>query len=372
MGKVTLRPDLEGLEPYDPDMRPVEVMLSANENSHGLPQSLRDEVCLALAQVDTSRYPEATSPELRELLGQMWGVPAHGVVLGNGGDEIIFNLLLAFGGADRPLVTCPPTFSAYELYAQLTCTPVVRVPRREGYAVDEDALMQAARGAGIVIVCSPNNPTGNVVDPAFIDRLASSTDALVMVDEAYGEFADEGTSCVGLIARHENVCVLRTLSKAYALAGARVGYMLAGRDVADGLLAVRLPYSVNRFSQAAAAVVVRGREQVDPIVRTIVEERGYLAGQLEVLAAEIRAAGKGDLAVYPSQANFILVRLLPAGQDSLPSAHEVHEELAEGGILVRDFSSAPGLSGGLRFTVGTAREDAMLMDALRRILLGRR
>ena len=125
----SVRPDLADLEPYDPDMRPVRIMLSANENNWGMPDDVASEVQRRLASVALNRYPEATSPRLRELLGQMWDVSAHRVVVANGGDELLFNLLLAYGGKGRVLVNCPPTFSAYELYAKLTATSVVNVNR---------------------------------------------------------------------------------------------------------------------------------------------------------------------------------------------------------------------------------------------------
>ena len=238
----SVRPDLADLEPYDPDMRPVRIMLSANENNWGMPDDVAREAQRRLAGVALNRYPEATSPRLRELLGQMWDVPAHRVVVANGGDELLFNLLLAYGGKGRVLVNCPPTFSAYELYAKLTATSVVNVNRDANtFELDEDGLLEAARDprAALVVVTSPNNPTGNLTSVDFVRKLAQATSALVLVDEAYAEFCDAQASCVPLVAELPNVCVLRTMSKAYALAGARVGYLICPDDVADCMLAVR-------------------------------------------------------------------------------------------------------------------------------------
>lgn len=364
-----LRDDLADLVPYDPDMRPVRVMLSANENNNGLPASLHEELVARLAQVPTNRYPEATSPEVRRLLAELWGVPERCVVLGNGGDELIFNLLLGFGGPGRTLVNCPPTFSAYELYAQLTATPVVNVVRRPDFSVDEDALVAAAAeaGEGIVMITSPNNPTGNLTSPEFVRRLAQATPALVVVDEAYGEFAAPEASCIPLVAELPNVCVLKTLSKAYALAGARVGYVVASPQVADGLLAVRLPYSVNRFSQAAAQLVLERRDEVLPVMQAIVAERERLQGLFAQLAADASERLGIVVETYPSEANFVLLRL-PDGQPGVPSAHEVHERLAERSVLVRDFSRTPGLEGCLRISVGTPQESDELLADLRELL----
>lgn len=391
-----LRDDLAGLVPYDPDMRDVEVMLSANENSFGLPGEVSAEMARRLAEVPANRYPDATCRRLRALLGEMWGVPARNVVVGNGGDELIFDLLLGFGGSGRVLVNCPPTFSAYELYAQLTGTPVVNVPRTPAYDVDQDAVLSAlsalaalageapadaaqsgAQGTaakktvGLVVLTSPNNPTGNLVDPEFVRKVAAlAPDAVILVDEAYGEFAPEGSSCVSLLAELPNLCVLRTLSKAYSLAGARTGYVVCGDSVADGILAVRQPYSVSRFDQAAAETVVQMRDQIAPITAALVEGRGWLAGQLEALALKAcERYGADALQVYPSAANFIAIRLRSDLYPELPSAPQVHEALArEHSILVRNFSSTPGLFGTLRITVGTPAQHERLMAALYQVL----
>ena len=370
-----VRDDLAGLVPYDPDMRDVEVMLSANENSYGLPEPVRSAVCARLAEVALNRYPLATAPRLRSLLAQMWGVDARCVVVANGGDELLFNLELAYGGPGRAIVNCPPTFSAYALYAELTATRLVDVPRDGSFAVDEEALLAAVADpqASLVVVTSPNNPTGNLVDPAFVERLADATDALVLVDEAYEEFAPAGSSCVPLVARHGNVAVLRTLSKAYSLAGCRVGYLVAPPDVADALLSVRLPYSVSSLDQAAAETVVEMRDMLAPVTEALVENRSVLEAELARLADDVNALPAvarcgAPCAVFPSAANFLLLRL-PRGAEGLPSAGEVHELLAESNsILVRDFSRTPGLEGCLRITVGTPQENRRVVDALRDIL----
>lgn len=369
----SVRPDLADLEPYDPDMRPVRIMLSANENNWGMPDDVASEVQRRLASVALNRYPEATSPRLRELLGQMWDVSAHRVVVANGGDELLFNLLLAYGGKGRVLVNCPPTFSAYELYAKLTATSVVNVNRDANtFELDEDSLLEAARDprAALVVVTSPNNPTGNLASVDFVRKLAQATSALVLVDEAYAEFCDVQASCVPLVAELPNVCVLRTMSKAYALAGARVGYLICPDDVADAMLAVRLPYSVNRMSQVVAETVVEMRGEFVPVIEAVREERSRLTEALETLAAEVAASlpdCADGLRVWPSEANFVMVRF-PGQTGGLPCADEMHELLAADSILVRNFSHTPGLEGCLRISVGKPEEDDELLVSLRRHL----
>lgn len=370
---IGVRPDLAELEPYDPDMRPVRVMLSANENNWGVPAAVQAEALRRLAQVPLNRYPQATSPRLRELLGDMWGVAPRNVVVANGGDELLFNLLLAYGGQGRRLVNCPPTFSAYALYAELTSTDVASVPRDpETFEADFDALAQAAAdpAACLVVLTSPNNPTGNLVRAEQVRRLAASTQALVLVDEAYAEFCDPQASCMGLVSEFPNVCVLRTLSKAYALAGARLGYLVCSDEVADAMLAVRLPYSVNSMSQAVAETAVQMRGEYAPVVAEVVRERGRLSGLLAALGDELAAkAGVSAprLRVWPSEANFVMVRISgPAA--GTPTADEIHELLAADSILVRNFSHTAGLEGCLRISVGKPEEDDELLASLRRHL----
>jgi histidinol-phosphate aminotransferase len=370
---IGVRPDLAELEPYDPDMRPVRVMLSANENNWGVPEVVQSEALRRLAQVPLNRYPQATSPRLREQLGDMWGVAPRNVVVANGGDELLFNLLLAYGGQGRRLVNCPPTFSAYALYAELTATGVVSVPRDpDTYEVDFDALAQAAAdpAACLVVLTSPNNPTGNLVRAEQVRRLAASTQALVLVDEAYAEFCDPQASCMRLVSEFPNVCVLRTLSKAYALAGARLGYLICSDEVADAMLAVRLPYSVNSMSQAVAETVVQMRGEYAPVVAEVVRERERLGGLLAALGDELAAkAGVSAprLRVWPSEANFVMVRI-PGPAAGTPTADQIHELLAADSILVRNFSHTAGLEGCLRISVGKPEEDDELLASLRRHL----
>lgn len=363
-----MRDGLAGLVPYDPDMRDVEVMLSANENSFGLAPEAWSLALERIAREPVNRYPDATARRLRGLLADMTGVPARDVVVGNGGDELIFNLLLAFGGPGRTLLVCPPAFSAYALYARLTSTDVVNVPRRDDFSIDEQAVMAAARRADVVMLTSPNNPTGGLVRRGLVEALARATDALVVVDEAYVEFAGPGASCADLVEPDGSVCVLRTLSKAYALAGARVGYALCPDAVADALLAVRLPYSVSRLDQAAAEAAVESRAALAPAVEALRRGRADLLSGLQGLAARLEAAkGAPCLEAFPSEANFILVRLLPGAG---VAASEAHERLAsDRSVLVRDFSSTPGLEGCLRVTVGTPEENARLLGALEDVVL---
>lgn len=351
--KALVQPHLRTLEPYDPNFTPTRVNLSANENTYDVPTPARALVDEALAATPTNRYPDPMSNDLRDELAAWHGVSRENVIVGNGGDELLYNFLLAFGGPGRTLVNVPPTFSEYAFFASLTQTGVRDVWRDpETFLPRADELVAAAGEASLVILTSPNNPTGDVVALELVARVCDACPGLVMVDEAYGEFAAAGSSAEALLAEHDNLLVLHTLSKAFALAGARCGYVIAAPDVIDALAAVRQIYSVNVLTQAAALAAVRARAEFDPTVEKIVSERSRV---YESLA---RVEG---VRVWPSEGNFILARMAGASR--------VRERLRdERSILVRDFSYAPGLADCLRITVGTPEENDAVIEALSEIV----
>lgn len=351
--KVLVQPHLRTLEPYDPNFTPTRVNLSANENTYDVPAPARTLIDEALAATPTNRYPDPMSNDLRDELAAWHGVSRENVIVGNGGDELLYNFLLAFGGPGRTLVNVPPTFSEYAFFASLTQTGVRDVWRDpETFLPREDELVAAAGEAILVILTSPNNPTGDVAPLELVARVCDACPGLVMVDEAYGEFAEPATSAEALLAEHDNLLVLHTLSKAFALAGARCGYVIAAPDVIAALAAVRQIYSVNVLTQAAALAAVRARAEFDPTVEKIVSERSRL---YESLA---RVEG---VRVWPSEGNFILARMAGASR--------VRERLRdERSILVRDFSYAPGLADCLRITVGTPEENDAVIEALSEIV----
>ncbi|MCH3968693.1 MAG: histidinol-phosphate transaminase [Atopobiaceae bacterium] len=354
--RALVQPQLADFEPYDPGFKPCRINLSANENTWPLPQGMRGAMDASLASTPTNRYPDPMSNALRDELAAWHGVSRENVFVSNGGDEALFDLFLAFGGPGRTLLDCPPSFSVYELYSTMVGTTYASVPRdAETLAPDVDALVEGAASADIVVVTSPNNPTGDLFGLDGVERLARACPGLVLVDEAYGEFAPEGTSAASLMGTYDNVIVLHTLSKAFSCAGIRCGYLLAPADVVDALAAVRQPYSVNVLTQAVAATVVARRDAFAPTISGIVAERERLSARLAALA------GGDAVRVWPSSANFLLVRL--------PHASEVRARLRdEYSILVRDFSATPGLADCLRVSVGTPAEDDALLDALATLL----
>lgn len=355
--RLLVQPYLADIEPYDPNFTACRVNLSANENTYPMPAAARAAIDAALEFTALNRYPDPMSNELRAEIAAWHGVDPSRVCVGNGGDELLYNFLLAFGGAGRTLLNCPPCFSEYAFFAELAQTSVLDVWRDgETFLLDQPAVLAAAPKCDLAIVTSPNNPTGDLAPVDFVRKLCAACPGLVMVDEAYGEFADAASSCEQLLAECDNLVVLHTLSKAFGMAGARLGYVIAAPDVIDAFAAIRQIYSVNVLTQSAALAAVRARDEFAGVVSAICAQR-------ERLLLDIRALAEAGLPieVWPSEANFLLVRM--------PNATRIRERLRdEKSILVRDFSYAPGLSDCLRITVGTPEENDQVVAALSEFL----
>lgn len=345
------RAALANIVPYDPKYLPAEVMISANENPRPVPAQVQEKILEAIAKVDLNRYPDPLANRLRTLIGEAWGYTKDQVLIGNGGDELLFDLALAWGGPGRTLLTTPPTFSVYEANAQLTDTNVIAIPRKEDFSLDEAAILERVREGDIdhVIITSPNNPTGGSASRAFLKELLEATDALIMIDEAYGEFG--GESMIPYLRDHANLVVLKTFSKAYSLAGMRLGYIMANPPIIQEFLKVRQPYSVDAISQTIGEVVYTHRALLQPGIDDIIAQRAVLFEALSALPT---------IEAFPSDANFILIRI--------PDAASVWDQLYERGILVRDLSRSAGLEDCLRITVGTKQENERLVKALREIV----
>ena len=344
-------PQLEQLVPYDPKSLPAKIMNSANENPQDVEEQIKREAMSAVRNVKLNRYPDPLANELRDLIAEANGLDRNQVLLGNGGDELLFNLALAYGGPGRKFLNMPPTFSVYQNNAQLTGTEVVNVPRLADYSIDEQAVLDRVSQGDIdfVIVTSPNNPTGQLAPEDFVLKLLDATDALVMVDEAYFEFSR--TTLRPYLMQHQNLVLLRTFSKAFSLAGVRLGYLLGNECVIREFLKVRQPYSVDAVSQAIGKVVFQNRAKFEPGIIQIISERQRMLEELAAIPG---------VDPYPSDSNYILFKVAQAGQ--------VWQQLFDQGILIRDFSKARYLEGSLRVSVGTPQENDQFLAALRQIV----
>lgn len=350
------RPELQGLVPYDAKDVRAEVNLASNEHPLNLPGEIIARLSSRLSEFRFNRYPDPLAHDLRALIAEANGLEPGNVLVGNGGDELIFDLLLAWGGPGRKLLDFPPTFAMYGIDAATTGTEVVRIPRLPDFGLDEEAaLARVSEGdIDIVIIANPNNPTGNLVDEGFLIDLLNATDAIVLLDEAYFEFSRH--TMRPHMLRHPNLVILRTFSKAFSLAGLRVGYLLGHLDVVNEFMKVRQPYSVNAFSQWVAGQVFRERVAFEQSISEIIRGRDQLSHGLDLMHG---------VEVFPSEANFVLFRI--------EHASAVWRDLLHNhSVLVRDFSRAPGLEDCMRVTVGTAEENQRFLDALDELLSTRR
>ncbi len=370
---------LADITPYDPKYIPAKIMNSANENPQDVSPHIKKEMLSAIDGVSFNRYPDPLANDLRDMIAQVendrylqlctqskqqggktWDatftLTRNNVLVGNGGDELLFNLTLTYGGPDRTFLNVPPTFSVYENNAKLLGTNIVNISRLADFSLDEHAILKRMEKGDIdfVVITSPNNPSGDLADIHFIERLLCATDALVMIDEAYFEFAQK--TCLPLLSEHKNLIILRTFSKAFSLAGVRVGYVLAHADVIQEFLKVRQPYSVDAISQEIAKVALSHREDFYAEAQAIVKERVRMFSEIK----EIAKASEISLDVYPSFANYLLVRI--------ENAADVWQKLFEAGILVRDFSHAKGLENCLRISIGTRQENDAFLRELEQII----
>jgi histidinol-phosphate aminotransferase len=351
------RADLADISPYDAKEPSVEVNLAANENPANLPREVIATIIDRLPEFAFNRYPDPMATQLRGMIADANGLDAANILIGNGGDELIFDLLLAWGGPGRKLLNMPPTFAMYEIDAQVTGTEVVNVPRRESdFAVDEKAVLDrlAVGDIDLVYISHPNNPTGNLQPETFLIDVLNATDALVLVDEAYFEFSRH--TMRPHMQRHDNLVILRTFSKAFSLAGMRVGYLLAHEDVVCELTKVRQPYSVDRFSQWVAGLVFRERVVFEAQIQELVRQRDVIEHGLGQLSG---------IKVYRSEANFVLFRLAHASSVWRDLLHTY-------GVLTRDLSRVPGLEDCLRVSVGSVEENRRFLAAMEEIAAARR
>ena len=349
---LPLRRDLRGKSPYGAPQLEVPVRLNTNENPHPPSKALVDDVVASVreAAVDLNRYPDRDAVALRTDLAAYLSVQT-GVRLGmenlwaaNGSNEILQQLLQAFGGPGRSAIGFVPSYSMHPIISDSTRTEWLETPRAADFNLDIDAAVAAVteRRPDVVFVTSPNNPTGQSISLADLRRLLDAAPGIVIVDEAYGEFSAQ-PSAVALVGDYPTKLVVsRTMSKAFAFAGGRLGYLVATPAVIDAMLLVRLPYHLSSVTQAAARAALRHADDTLGSVATLISERERVALALTAMGFQ----------VVPSDSNFVLFGLFA-------DAPATWRRYLEAGVLIRDV----GISGHLRTTIGLAAENDALLSA---------
>jgi histidinol-phosphate aminotransferase len=350
------RDDLLALDGYHSPQLDVDVRLNTNESPYPPPREFVDTWLAALGEVPLHRYPDRGAHRLREGLATHLGQRIDRVFCANGSNEVLQTLLLTYAGAGRRAIVFEPTYALHSHIARITGTEVVSATRADDFTVSptEAGMLIATERPAVVFLCSPNNPTGTVESRATVEALLGSVidhgPGMLVVDEAYGEFAD--WSALELVADDVPLAVVRTYSKVWSMAALRLGFCVAPTAIVEELEKVVLPYHLSSATQLAGITALGFDAAMRERVEALVAERHRLG------AALARLPG---LTVYPSGANFVLVR--PEGD-----GHAVWERLVERGVLVRDFSRWPRLEGCLRITVGSVEENDAVLDALREVL----
>ncbi len=347
-----VRANIRGLTPYSSARNEftgeAEVYLDANENWQGF-----------VSFQEANRYPDPQARALRARIEAVLGLPYENTVIGSGSDELIDNLIRIFCEPRQDsILVMNPTYGAYRVFADINDVKVLSFDLTETFQIDLAALQavlqqeRAGRSGNgqlkMLFICSPNNPTGNAFDLATIETICTLFDGIVVVDEAYQDFSAKASAAT-LVAKYENVVVLRTLSKCWGLASARVGIALAAQAVVSLIAQVKYPYNLGGPSQALALEVLSKADEVKATLELIIEERERMGTALSALGCVEH--------VYPSDANFLLVRF--------DDARAVYRFLAERLIIVRDRSSQRHCQGCLRLTVGSIVENERLLAALK-------
>ena len=354
-GLVRPRDDIALMAGYHSPQLDVAVRLNTNESPLPPPEAFTDAVAAAARSVVWNRYPDRQATELRSRIAARHGVAPEQVFAANGSNEVLQCLLLAYGGPGRSAAVFEPTYALHSHLARVTGTAVVEGERGDDFTLDPDAaaaLIGSARPA-VTFLCSPNNPSGTVESRSVVASLldaAASTSGLLCVDEAYAEFSPH--SALDFVDDETPLAVTRTYSKTWAMAGARLGYLIGPVWLVAELEKVALPYHLDALKQAVGIAALEFVDDMQARVGAIVAERTRLTDRLGGLPVE----------VWPSGANFVLVR--PRGRDG----GEVWKQLVDRSVLVRNCSSWPRLDGCLRVTVGTPSEDDRLLAALEEIL----
>jgi histidinol-phosphate aminotransferase len=350
LSDLPIRDDLKGQSPYGAPQKHVRVQLNVNENSHPIPEDVARDIVesLAGAVLSLNRYPDREFLELRESLA---GYLGHGLTprqiwAANGSNEIIQQLLQAFGGPGRSVLAFPPTYSMHGIITRGTGTTWLTAERDAAFALSSETVVAAieAHRPDLVFLCAPNNPTGTPVALEVIEAAYEASDGIVFVDEAYAEFMPDGApSAITLLPDRHRLVVSRTMSKAFAFAGARVGYLAADPAIADALRLVRLPYHLSALTQAAAIAALRHAPEMLATVDDIRTQRDRLLAELPALGYR----------AFDSWANFVLF-------DGLADPHATFEALLQRDVIIRDV----GLPGALRVSAGTEQETSLFLEAL--------
>jgi histidinol-phosphate aminotransferase len=343
-----VRPSVRKLAAYHVDETRVRIKLDAMENPFPMPAVVRREIAKIAGSTPINLYPDPSGKELKKAISRFWNMKTEQMILGNGSDELIQAIILAFGG---PVLIPVPTFAMYDITSRALGQVVVTVPLDENFDLDADELLKMARTskAKVIFLACPNNPTGNRFSERAVKKILDTANAAVVIDEAYFSFS--GTTFLPQLAKYPNMILLRTLSK-IGFAGLRIGVLVASKQIVDELNKIRLPYNINSMSQAVATAALKHRKVLEAQISLLISERKKLYNNLSRLEGVV---------AYQSETNFILFR-------TAVDATTIHRKLKQAGILIKNMSKAGPLRNCLRVTIGTPEENREFLKNLKSIV----
>jgi len=344
-----IRNNILKLKPYTSarDLYSNGILLDANENSFGSTFQEFEELHL-------NRYPDPHQVDLRNAVSKLLNVKANKLFFGVGSDEIIDLLIRIFcEPKEDQVMMLEPTYGLYKVACDINNVETVSPLLTDSFQIDfSEVGKYYSSKVKIIFVCSPNNPTGNLLNKNDILQLCKTYNSLVVVDEAYIDFAEPSASLINEVNHYRNLVVMRTFSKAWGLAGVRLGFCAADEEIISYLFKVKAPYNINALTRYAVLKSITNEKKKESVVSAIVNERLHVETELKNISAIKN--------VYPSDANYLLIRL--------PQAKEIQKNLAEKGIIIRDRSSQPKLEDCLRITIGTKEENDALLSELKNLL----
>jgi histidinol-phosphate aminotransferase len=343
-----IRPQVRKLAAYHVDETSVRIKLDAMENPFPLPDAVRREIAAVVRDTRINLYPDPSAKKLKKAIASMWRMRPEQMILGNGSDELIQAIILAFGG---PVLVPVPTFAMYEITSRALAQNVVAVPLGSDFDLDADLMLKKAkeRKAKTIFLACPNNPTGNRFSDKEVRKVLEHADAAVVIDEAYYSFS--GKTWLPLLKKYPNMIVLRTLSK-IGFAGLRIGVLTASQNVIDELNKIRLPYNINSLSQEVAITALGHQDVIERQISLLISERERLYNALSKLPG---------VTAYPSETNFIMIR-------TAADASVIHGKLKKAGILIKNLNKPGALKNCVRVTIGTPEENKEFLRRLKSIL----
>ncbi|SES81809.1 histidinol-phosphate aminotransferase [Natronincola peptidivorans] len=345
-----VKENIQSLQPYEVKECENIAKLDANENNN-VAYLLNQKIAKSLMGLKVNQYPDSDCCQLRKMLQKELGLAPQQLMMGCGSDQLISIIINAFVGEGDKILTHTPTFGMYKITAQIAGGTTVEVPLGKDFSFDYYSFIKESKKQKpkVIFLTNPNNPTGGIIPREQIIKIVEFSDGIVVVDEAYFEFY--GESVIDLVNYYPNLIVLRTLSKAYGLAGARVGYGAASKELMAVLYKIKPPYNVASLSQIAAMVCLENKEILEDVIQEIVLEREAMTKQLESLP---------KVKPYKSYGNFILCRL--------ENAKEVYEHFLNNKVLVRYFGETGPLAGCIRISIGTKEENQLVIKLLMKAL----